>query len=94
MILTRSSGALYLLDDGHDSILKEETDSKEDLMLPSDLISKDDNEPSVKSVNLARITELVTKLAEIVREKKYKGRHTDIKRLVGQMEKEIRENPK
>ncbi len=82
VILTRSSGALYLLDDGHDSILKEKPETGED-----EQIEEAPYKPSENRVNL--LTELITSLAEIVRGKKYKGRHTDIKKLVGQMEKQI-----
>ncbi len=87
VIITRSSGALYLLDDGHDSILKEKPETNKE-----EQIEEAPYKPSENSVNL--LTELITSLAEIVRGKKYKGRHTDIKKLVGQMEKQIQGNTK
>ncbi len=98
VILTRSSGALYLLDDGHDSILKEEseTDEEEENLMQSpkeQVVEKQVVEASSEqkdlSVNLAHVRELVTELVGIVRASKYKGRYTDIKRVVGKIEKEL-----
>ena len=93
VILTRSSGELYLLDGGHDSILgqkPEVSEESENLMQePEEQIVSTSSEQEDLSVNLAHVRELVIELAEIVKTKKYKGRHTDIKRVVGKIEKEI-----
>ena len=94
VIITRSKGELYLLDDGHggpravgcdDSILNKKTESSQEEQIEEALCKSSEN-----SVNLTQLGQLITELAKIVRLKKYKGRHTDIKRVVGQIEKEIR----
>lgn len=75
VILTRSSGALYLLDDGHDSILKEKPEAgeeSENLMQSSkEQMGSTHSEQEDFSVNLAHIRELITELVEIVKTKKY-----------------------
>ncbi len=95
VILTRSSGALYLLDDGHDSIIGEESEDqesneeKQEKELQFEDTCETSKKPTDLAVNLVLLRELITELAKIAKGKKYKGRLSEIRRVVGQIEKEI-----
>lgn len=89
VILTRSSGALYLLDDDHDSILKEESENDEGEEGEEGEACEASKKSKEVSINLRKLRELITELAKITRGKKYKGRHTDIKRVVNMLEESL-----